>query len=433
MSQELFSFIILLSMLAGFFIAHFLMKMPAALCLLVTALVGALVGGLGIPIRHIVEGMYGFFGIVAIVLTASIFIAFQRESKGLNTLVRDLIKIFYRVPPLLLIVLMFVIILPGALAGSGTAAVMAVGGLVATILSYIGLSKVRVAGFVAMGGILALVAPPINIPAMIISSGLNMPYAGFFGPLMIWTVILAVVCSLVYGLKEVEKKIDPEKILEKVPSGEFHLGKLGAYLPLLVVVGLMVLQRAWPELLDPGIPLIFVLGAILAFILPKKRPNFIEVCKNTIKKTGPVAALFISVGAVVQIMVATGVRGWIVIEATTAPIVFLYIAVALLIPVMGGVMGTYGVASIFAIPFMMALLGQDLIFGISGLAILCCLASLTPPTAIVGRASLLASGYEEAYGKVLKVTALPWAFVCLAGILTIIFANDLRMLYRLLF
>ena len=118
MPQELYSFLIFLSMIAGFFISTFPLKMPASLALLITGLVGAVVGGLGLPIRHIIEGMFGFFEITALVLTASIFIAFQRKSKGLNVLVRDLIKIFHKVPSILLIVLMFVIILPGALAGS---------------------------------------------------------------------------------------------------------------------------------------------------------------------------------------------------------------------------------------------------------------------------------------------------------------------------
>ncbi len=425
MSQEMFSFLVFLAMLIGFFVASFPLKMPAALALFVTGIVGSIAGGLGLSTWHIFEGMFGFFEITAIVLTASIFISFQRESMGLNVLVRDLIRLFYKVPPILLIVLMFVVILPGALAGSGTAAVMAVGGLVGTVLTYIGLSKVTVAAFVGMGGILALIAPPINLPAMIISSGLNMPYAGFFGPLMIWTLFLGVSLPLIYGLKEVDKKIDSQEILGKIPGGEFYLGRLGAYLPLLVVIGLMVMQRAFPQALDPGIPLIFIVGAILAYFLPKKRLNFIKITKETIEKTGPVAALFISVGVVVQVMVATGVRGWIVIESTTAPALFLFVAVLFLIPIMGGVMGTYGVASIFAIPFMMALLRLDLIYAIAGMSMLCCLASLTPPTAIVGRAGVLATGYDGTYGKVLRISTIPWIVVAAASMVTIIFANQL--------
>ncbi len=425
MSQEMFSFLVFSAMIIGFFIASFPLKMPAALALFVTGVVGAIAGGLGLSLWHILEGMFGFFEITALVLTASIFIAFQRESRGLNVLVRDLISVFYRVPPVLLIVLMFVLILPGALAGSGTAAVMAVGGLVGTVLAYIGLSKVTIAAFVGMGGILALIAPPINLPAMIIASGLNMPYSGFFGPLIIWTLFLGITLPLIYGLKEVNKKIDPQEILDKVPGGDFYLGRLGAYLPLIVVISLMVMQRAFPQALDPGIPLIFVIGSILAYFLPKKRLNFIGVTKETIEKTGPVAALFISVGVVVQVMVATGVRGWIVIEATTAPEFFLFAGILLLIPIMGGVMGTYGVASIFAIPFMMALLRLDLIYAIAGMSMLCCLASLTPPTAIVGRSGVLATGYDGAYGKVLRVSAIPWVIVAGASLVTILFANQL--------
>ena len=54
---ELLYFIV---MLAVFVILLVLLKVPAGISLMVSAIVGALIAGFGIPIRHLVEGTFGF-------------------------------------------------------------------------------------------------------------------------------------------------------------------------------------------------------------------------------------------------------------------------------------------------------------------------------------------------------------------------------------
>ncbi len=106
-----------------------------------------------------------------------------KESGGLNILVRDLTHAFYKTPFLLLLMLALVIIFPGgAITGSGTVAVLATGGVVGPLLMGMGIPAVDVAVFVALsGGVLSLIAPPpVNVYAMVIAAGLNLPYAGFF-------------------------------------------------------------------------------------------------------------------------------------------------------------------------------------------------------------------------------------------------------------
>lgn len=431
MSQSAYAFLVFIVMIIGFFIAYWWgnkKKIPIGLYILFTAILGSLVAGEGIPIRHLVEGLFTFLDIVAIIITASIFIIIQRESGAMNIIVRDIISGFSKNTNIMLIILMFFVMVPGAFTGSGTAAVMAVGGTIGIILKYIGLPKRNVTAFIAIGGILGLTAPPINVPAMIIANGINMPYAGFTLPLLLVTIPLGIIFALFYGAKYVEKSIDPKPILEKLPQESIKLGKFGVYFPIILVMAIFIVQSTFPGVLPIlGNPLIFVIGSIPA-ILVSKKIDIIENTKLSLKEVLPVCAILIAVGALVQIMTLTGVRGFFVITALTAPVVFVYIALMVGLPLSGSVLGTFGSAAAFGVPLMLALLGTNPIIETAGVAIICSLATLCPPSAIVGNASIIVTKFDEPQINFYKMLAFPVIIVAIIGILMIIFSEQLRWL-----
>jgi GntP family gluconate:H+ symporter len=425
-SQTLQTLLIFLAMMAGFIIAYSVLKMNNMLSMLVAAFVGALVAGQGLAIRHIVEGAFTFFDVVVVIITATLFIRVQKESGGLNTLVRDLIKTFYWSTPLLMVLLMFVIMLPGALTGSGTASIMALGGIIATVLDRIGIPKAKAVAFLALGGVLGLLAPPVNIPAMIISSGINMPYVGFMKPLFIITIPLGIICAIYLSFGNFRQKINPKAILDDLPQAHLRLGSLGAYLPLITVIGLMILQRLIPmQFTGLGTPMLFIIGTIVALAV-SRNVNLLKTAMETISATLPVAGLLFGVGSLVQIMTLTGVRGLFVIKMITAPLFLLFIALAAGLPLSGSILGTYGAASVFGVPFMLSLLNRTPIIATVGISVISALATLTPPTAIDGRAAMLVAKYDKGYGNVLKNLALPWVLINIVGLLTVIFANQLK-------
>ena len=65
--------VILIAMLAVFALGVFWMKIPAGVSLMLAAVVGAFLGGEGLPIRHLVEGGFGFLEAILIIATAMIF------------------------------------------------------------------------------------------------------------------------------------------------------------------------------------------------------------------------------------------------------------------------------------------------------------------------------------------------------------------------
>ena len=58
---------------------------------------------------------------------------------------------------------------------------------------------------------MGMAAPPVNIPAMLISGGVDMPYIGFEGPLFLVTIPCAVFAVLFLGLRYC-KNLEIDKI-----------------------------------------------------------------------------------------------------------------------------------------------------------------------------------------------------------------------------
>ncbi len=415
-------------MIGVFLIATRALKLSPAFGMLFGAIGGALIAGEGLALRHLVEGAFMYFDVVMVIITASIFMRLWSQSGGLNVFVRDLIRGFSWSPSLLLVLLMFVVMLPGALTGSGTAAIMAAGGLVATVLEKMGLPKKSIVGFIAMGAVFGLVAPPINIPAMIISTGINMPYDGFFGPLLVLSVPLGALSAILIGRKHVGKKLNAGELLATVGGEIPRLGSLGAYLPLIVVIAIMILQRAFPRSVPQiGNTMVFVAGSAVAALLSKKL-KLIETVKNTITDSISVCCLLIAVGSIVQVMTLTGVRGLLVVSTVSAPVTLLFVLLFFGLPLSGCVLGTYGAASVFGIPFMLALLGRNPIIATAGISLIAGLATLTPPTALDGRAAMLVVKYDGSYAQALKTMAVPVILADILGTLAVIFASSLKWL-----
>jgi GntP family gluconate:H+ symporter len=430
MTQTVQASVIFLVMIVAFIGAYRFCKLSTLLSMLVAAIVGSLSSGFGllISLHHIVEGSFTFFNIVLIILMGTLFVEVQKESGALDALVRGLIKRFHRTPRLLLVLLMFLVMLPGALAGPGVSGVIALGGIVSSVLLHMGVPLLNVAAFIALGGVLGDFAPPINIPAMIISAGINMPYVGFFTPLAILTVPIGIFTALFLGARHVEGPVDLEEILKTLPPIRENMRGLRICAPLIVVVGLMIIVRMLPYLLPPlGVPLMFLIGTAVALVLGGKIA-FFRISGEMVKRTLPVTGILIAVGSLVQIMSLTGVRGLFVVTAITVPIYILYAGLFIGFPLSGSVLGTFGVASVLGIPFMLALLGRDPIIATLGISLIAALATLTPPTAIIGKAAVLVTGCQEEYSKVLRKCFIPLLVIDAVGLLMVIYADAFHWL-----
>lgn len=422
MQIELITF---LAMLGVFLVGNFLLKLPVSLSMIAGAVAGALVGGEGLPIRHFFEGTFVYMDTILIISTAMIFMTVIQESGALEALNALIVSKFYKVPAVLLVLLMFIIMFPGMITGSSTAAVLSAGAIVAPILLLMGIPAPQTGAILAVGAIMGMAAPPVNIPAMLIAGGVDMPYIGFEGPLAFLTFPGAIFTVLFVGLRYC-KNLDYEKIKSAL---NLEIGKqygFKLYIPIIVLVVLMMACRMLPNVVpNLGMPLIFLVSSIVG-IFTGKKINFLDVTYSAMKTTVPVLGKLMGVGMFIQIMTLTGVRGYIVGSCFNFGLIILYAAVCLIMPAFGAV-SSYGAASVLGVPFLLALLDTgDQIVIAATLSFICSLGDLMPPTALAG--NYAAQIVKEKYSKVLRYCAIPFVACVLFGLFVLLKSGSLGFL-----
>lgn len=413
--------IIFVSMVGIFAAGCFLFKLPVSVSMVAAAITGSIISGNGLPIRHLVEGTFGYLDTILVIATAMIFMKVVQESGALGALSSSIIERFHEKPALLLVLLMFIVMFPGMITGSSSAAVLTAGGLVGPVFILMGIPAVEAAAIIALGGLMGMIAPPVNVPAMIIGGGIDMPYVGFEIPLLLLSVPLAIIFVLMLGLKHV-KNLDYEVLKTKLDMDTRKQYGFKIYLPIIVVLVLMILGKTAPDLISFGMPLTFMIGSLLGLFTGKKI-NFLQVSKDAINAALPVLGILMGVGMFIQIMTLTGVRGYIVVNSLSLPPALLYLGVAITIPLFGAV-SAYGSSSVLGVPFLLALLDQNQIITASSLSLIASLGDLMPPTALAGIFAAQILGIDN-YFLVLKKCLIPSLIVIVYGILFILFSNQI--------
>lgn len=422
MQIELIIFVV---MVLVFMISCFKFKLPVGIAMVLAAISGTLIAGEGVPIRHLVEGAFGYLDTILVISTAMIFMKIVEKSGALNALNTVFINKFHKQPALLLIFLMIIVMFPGMITGSSTAAVLTAGSLVAPVLIMMGIPVVNTAAIIAIGGMMGMIAPPVNVPVMIIGGGIDMPYVGFGIPLLLMSVPVAIFSVLFLGYKYV-KNLNYEELKGKLDIDLDKKYGWTIYIPIFVVIALMISTKILPEYLpNLGLPLIFLIGSIVGLFTGEKF-DLLKTIKEAVNSALPVMGILIGVGMFIQVMTLTGVRGFIVVNSLSLPTVLLYVGIAITIPLFGAI-SSYGSASVLGVPFVLALLSQDQIITAAALSLIASIGDLMPPTALAGMFAAQVVGVEN-YVDVLKKTLIPAAIIIVSGILFIVFSNPLANL-----
>ncbi len=428
--------IISLVMVAAYALAKW-KKLSVEISMLAAAVAGGLVGAftntphIGQLARHLVEGSFTYLDVILVFSTATIFMAIVSESGGVNYVVRATIKYFYNVRIIALILLMIIVLIPGALTGAGSVSLLVVGAPVALALGYLGIEKKRAAAILFIVAGLSAAAPPVNIWAMILCAGTAIPYVGFELPLGIPVLILGTFTVLFLGWRRKEKQ-NLEVVLKEMPEIPPRMSWWRVLLPFLVFFGLVIAYRMWPFSTPIlGLALEFVIAALIAWLVSTKKIKILALSRDTMKRLLPLLATMVVVGMLQQIMTVTGVRGMISFAVISIPLILLFISLALIIPVSEGVL-TYGGAAIIGIPLIWFLdsIGLHATVAIAGLSLLWPLGDGLPPTALIGRLSVMVSEYKDSYWTFLRSTWVPWLVITVVGILMIIFSAKLEFLVR---
>ena len=396
-------------MVGIFMVGCFALKLPVGVSMMIAAIVGAIEGGVGTEtIRMLVEGEFGYVDTILTISTAMIFMKIIEESGARDALSSLIIEKFHRFPAILLVLIMLIIMFPGMITGSSTAAVLSAGTIMAPVLTLMGIDAVAAGAIIAMGGLLGMIAPPVNTAALIICAGIDVPYVGFEGPLALLTFPLAILFVLMLGYKQA-RHLDYEKIKPALAKQDAIRKEYGAklYLPLIVLVVLMILFKVAQIAEDIGMPLMFLISAVVGLFTGKKI-NVLQAVPAAVRTAAPVMGILMGVGMFIEIMTATGVRGLVVISCLRLPSVLWLVACAVSIPLFGA-LSSYGACSVLGVPFAMiyaSLLGGDAVVVLSAISLIASVGDMMPPTALAGLFAAQITDVKP-YTRVLKKSIIP--------------------------
>ncbi|MBI5059685.1 TRAP transporter large permease subunit [candidate division KSB1 bacterium] len=418
--------LVLLVMIAALAGAVFILRWPTGISLAVSALAGALSGGFGIPLRHLVEGTMLYLDPILIVVTSLFFMRVYEQSGSLADLNRWLLRTFGGSPALLIAVLTLFVMFPGMLTGLTAPCVLTTGAMCVPILLAAGLSRVRAGAFIAVAAFFGMVAPPVNICAMIIGGGVDMPYVGFGLPLTVAAFPLAFASSfwLMRG------HITPLAVAARTRlTGSSGSVRWPAFLPLFFLLLLLLGARWLPaQIPDLGVPLLFVLAAFVAAI-SGARVNLLKSLEWSVREAVPILALLAGIGMFIQVLTLTGARGEIVVNLLVIPHWLRDLTMAILVPLFGGV-SAYGSSSVLGVPLLLAMLERSDIVVAAALSLLASIGDFLPPTRL---AVVLADQVTQAQrpGGILKHCWIPALAAVVWALLMIWFANPLARLFGL--
>jgi len=428
--------VILALMIAAYVLAK-RRKLSVELSMFCSTVVGGMTGALlktpplaDLP-RHLVEGAFTYLDVILVFFTATLFMAIVSESGGITYAVRATLKHFGRRRFAALLILMIIVLIPGALTGAGSVSLLVVGAPVAMALDGLGVPKKKITAILFITAGLSAAAPPVNIWAMVLCAGTAIPYVGFELPLGIPVLLLGAFTVIFLGWKKEGGK-DITQALDEMPEAPKGMRWWRVGLPFIVFFGLVIAYRIKPFAAPIfGLALEFVLASLVAWALSPRKIDILAVSRVTVRRLLPLLSSMVVIGMLQQVMTATGVRGLLSFAVISIPLALLFILFPVIIPFSEGVL-TYGGAAIIGIPLIWYLdsLGYHATVVIAGLSLLWPLGDGLPPTALIGRLSLMVTDNKESYGTFLKSTWVPWLVITAVGLLMVIFSAKLAFLVK---
>ena len=410
-------------MLAMFVLGVIKLKLPAGVSLMLAGVVGALVGGEGLPLRHLVEGAFGFFEPILIIAVGMIFMELLKSRGVLASISVGSLKAFHRFPTLLIIALAVFVMFPGMMTGLATMSILTTGALALPLLIAMGMPRLSAGSLVVMLSVCGEVAPPICVPAMIIGGGVDMPYIGLAKPLLLASFPIAIILSLVYRFKYLGR-VDLDEITRKLEFGGEKLQSRLDFIPLIFVIVYMVGETMLHGyFIHLGIPLIFAIGILMIVAISIFTGGGVSIFKVSgagMKKAMPVMAILAGVGIFLDKLTLTGVRGYLTVNALFLPDALKY-SIAMMMPFLGS---AYGSASIIGVPLLYVFIGKNELVVTSGLVLMASLGDLMPPPSLL--CSYAAQMLKEKnHFKILRRSLWPIIFALIFGLLILIFATQI--------
>jgi len=415
-----FELVLLIVMIGTLLLCNMKLKMPLSISMIISSIAATLAAGEGIPIRHIFEGCFGILDSVILICCAMIFMQVVTEIGTISACGGIIIKKFHKKPAVLLLFMGILMMIPGMLTGTAVVSIIGVGSVMLPVLGLMGMPLVDIGAMFAVCGTLAMAAPPVNIPAMLVASSVDMKFSGFTGPLLFITVLATIFTIFWYGHRYL-KAIDIDQLEGKV---DFEIAKrygISLYIPVVLVVGWIAAIRLLPGIFpDMGNAFIFLVGAAAGSVCGK-RCNLVNTTLKAMDSAIPIVARMMAVGSFIQVFNYLGIRGYIVGNCIVLPTILLMLAATVILPIFGGI-SIYGAAMLLGSPIILATLTGNEIIIAAAISVLAILGEIMPPTAIATYFAGDLVGVPS--NQVLKKVWIPCLFTMLLCFICMVFSNS---------
>src|SRR4051812_6355127 len=368
-----------------FIVLHGFIRWPLPVAFIAVAVVSAILGGFGIPFRHLVEGGFGFLNLALVLFSGAFFGHMMRVSGAADAAAAGIVRWTGGRSWLVLLAVGLPIFVVGMFSGLSGVAILSAGAFAVPALRRIGYDDATIAGFMAVIGVMGMIAPPTNVPAMLAADGVNMPWTGVEKALLLLSVppaLVAVGWFSWWGATQ-----PPEVPVETRPN--VSRAALIGLIPLAVIVLIWVITRWFGTvLIDPVSPLVLLIGGLCAVPMLMKMRDIERAVLNTFTGTPlALAAVLVTVGIVVQIATLTGVRGWLVVTVMSMPYPWNLPSLLIGMPLLGGALTAIEASDIIGVPAAFSYIGQNMILNVTSLSAIASIAEFVAPTAIAAALS----------------------------------------------
>jgi TRAP-type C4-dicarboxylate transport system permease large subunit len=397
------------------------LKWPMPIAFLVVAVISAILGGFGIPYRQLVEGEFGFINLAMVLFAGAFFGHMMRVSGAADAAAAGIVKWTGGRPWLVLLLVGAPIFVVGMFCGLSGVAVLSAGAFAVPALRRIGYDDVTAASFMAVIAVSGMIAPPINVPAMLLSDGVNMPWEGVAKALLLLslpTALVGVAWIAWWGpTQPPAAAMDAPDVTRKAIIG---------LIPLAIIIAIWLVIRIWGKIfIDPASPLILAIGGLCAIPLLVKFSDVRRAVMSTFTGTPlALAGVLMAVGVVVQIGALTGVQGWLVIKVMTLPYPWNLPSLLIGMPLIGGSLTSIEASDIIGVPAAFSFIAQNMIINVSAISSIGALAEFVPPTSIAAALSLYMVGGGTIRGVWRRVWP-PMLVLAAIAILMLVFGKQL--------
>lgn len=412
--------LLLLSAAAFVFLLRVL-RWPFPLAL-IGAAVAAMAGALEFSFRHLVEGGFGYLNLILALFAGAWFGQAARQSGLARGFADGLLRVTGGNAWASLGIIAGLLFAAGMFTGLAGVAVLTIGVFAQPVLQRIGLASHDAAAFIAFEATCGMIAPPVNLPAMMIADGVNMPFLAFERTLLVISVPAALFAVWLFE-RRCTVPASPGSDLPGVEALPARNALVGA-VPLILALGFWLVLRASPQsVFDPGVPAVLVAVGLLMIPMLGARGTASSLRQAFAGTPLFLAAALVAVGMLLQIMTLTGMRGWVVMQTMASDAPWLH-ALLVVLPVLGGVLTSVGSANILGVPFAFAFIHQDMIINVSALASIAAISEFVPPTAVGAALAGYVVG-ENRLGRIAR-SALPCiALLFVISMALLVFAKPL--------